>query len=228
LLSLSHRRERRERLLLVGGERGPLRARSFGRGNAAPASAHSRTRSSARISCRKPSSASFEAAVEVGVDRQVVGQQLRVEFFDVGRALFLLPAVDREQAGTSSSVGSSTRSEKPPVAAEADADRAVAPCRAQRAPVPRGLRAQRALARRAQRSAMRRAARASRRAPSFSAWRILLANLISFMSLSGRLKRYARLRSARQSMCRPGAMRLHAALRASHGFAVSATSSSSQ
>src|SRR5260221_5055513 len=36
----------------------------------------------------------LEAPVEIGVDRQVVGQELRVELDDFGQALLLLTAVD--------------------------------------------------------------------------------------------------------------------------------------
>src|SRR6185503_15632484 len=41
----------------------------------------------------------LEIAVEVGIDRQVVGQEHRVDFLDLGGALVLLPLVDRGAAG---------------------------------------------------------------------------------------------------------------------------------
>src|SRR2546422_197286 len=40
----------------------------------------------------------LEAAIEVGVDRQVAGQQLGVDLLDLGRALVLLPRVDGAEA----------------------------------------------------------------------------------------------------------------------------------
>src|SRR6266550_1560242 len=40
----------------------------------------------------------LEAAIQVGVDRQVAGQQLGVDLLDLGRALVLLPRVDGAEA----------------------------------------------------------------------------------------------------------------------------------
>src|SRR3989442_6433843 len=40
----------------------------------------------------------LEAAIEVGVDRQVAGQQLGVDLLDLGRALVLVPVVDGAEA----------------------------------------------------------------------------------------------------------------------------------
>src|SRR5712692_878219 len=40
----------------------------------------------------------LEAAIEIRVDRQVVGEQLGVDLLDFGRALVLLPGVDRSDA----------------------------------------------------------------------------------------------------------------------------------
>src|SRR6185295_2239515 len=40
----------------------------------------------------------LEAAIEVGVDRQVVGEELRIDLLELGDALALLPAIDARRA----------------------------------------------------------------------------------------------------------------------------------
>ena len=198
--------------------------RSFGAATAPPAQGEQQQRCQERAHQLAENflEPCFEAPVEVGVDRQVVGQQLRVELFDIGGALLLLPAVDREQAGDQQQRRQQHAQRKAAQAAEA-ADQAAAGRHARPAERRRALglfQRERALARRAQPLGDRRAGRSLEPRALVQG----LADLVGEFDfvhrrLSRTLKRYAAAaKRCRQCMRRPGAVRFHAALRASHGL----------
>ena len=143
----------------------------------------------------------------------------RVEFLDVGGALVLLPAVDREQAGDQQRRRQQHAQREAAHAAEA-ADHAAgrAPLRAPRRTraCACGARARARAPRAGARRCARRASRPGARLVQGLADLVAGELCISFMTF----RRHAARSRERcgQSMRRPGAVRLHAALRASHGL----------